>query len=357
MQELSHESAVFDLHFLPDSPNFAVVTNTGDISVFKVLQNEQVICGFEHTATHHLVDAQITYFSWYPYGQEHPPLFAATLDSGKLLMARFGDWDFSMVELLDDEEETLTVSHSHDESAWCCAWSAPTTTTPTPGLSGRTLLSGGDDAKLRLLHMSTAPIIPHSSVTINKEFGLFDNGRRVFRPHESGVTYILPLPVTTSDTACILLTGGYDDYIRVYTTYDFHPDTYMKPKVLAELNLGGGVWRLRFLHNYEQIQKPVADSRPLKFRVLASCAWAGSRILEIEGTLTGEWGIKVIGTVTIHQSMCYASDVQPLKDEDDASQEPRICVSSSFYDKLLCLWKWDPVRAGIEDATIDLHGP
>lgn len=357
MQELLHESAVFDLHFLPESPHFGVVTNTGDISIFRLLQNEQSIYGFELIVTHHLIDAQITYFSWYPYGQAHAPLLAATLDSGKLLLARFGNWNYSIVELLDDEEETLTSNHRHDESAWCCAWSAPTSTIPTPGLSGRTLFSGGDDAKLRLLHMSTAPIIPRSSITINKEFGLLDNGRRVFRPHESGVTFILPLPVTTSDTACILLTGGYDDYIRVYTTFDLRPDTYMKPKILAELNLGGGVWRLRPLHNYEKLRKPVGDSQPLIFRVLASCAWAGARILEVEGTLTGEWSIKVVGTVTSHQSMCYASDVQPLKNEDDVSHEPRICVSSSFYDKLLCLWKWDPQQALIGDATTDSPGP
>jgi diphthine methyl ester acylhydrolase len=358
VQELAYQSAIFDLHFLPKTPNFGAVTNTGDISVFKFFENEQGICGFEHIATHHLVDAQITYFSWYPYGEENPPLFAATLDNGKLLIARFEDWDFSKIELLDDEEESLTSTHGHDESAWCCAWSSSTSITPKPGISGRTLFSGGDDCKLRLLNMSMAPIIPNSSVRINTELGALDTDRREFKPHSSGVTFILPLPFATSDVACILLTGGYDDFVRVYTMYDFRENapTHTRPRVLAELNLGGGVWRLKFLQSYEILgrnsRKNILD--PATFKVLASCAFAGARILEVVGTQSGEWSIKVVGTITVHQSMCYASDVQPTDNEDDTQQEPRICVSSSFYDKLMCLWKWDPARAIVEDSSSSL---
>lgn len=356
MQELAYQSAVFDLHFLPGSPNFAVVTNTGDISVFKFFQTEHGTCGFEHIATHHLIDAQITYFSWYPYGQENPPLLAVTLDTGKLLIARFEDWNFSKIEVLDDEEETLTSTHGHDESAWCCAWSSSTswsTSSPKPGISGRTLFSGGDDCKLRLLNMSTAPIIPNSPVQINTDPDALDTGRRVFTPHSSGVTFILPLPFPTSDVACILLTGGYDDFVRVYATYDFRVNarTYTRPKVLAELKLGGGVWRLKFLQGYEKLGKPNDILQPARFRVLASCAGAGARILEVEGSHAGEWSIKVVGTVTIHQSMCYASDVQPTDNEDDTRQEPRVCVSTSFYDKLMCVWKWDPAQAVVEATS------
>ena len=355
VQELAYQSAIFDLHFLPGSPNFAVVTNTGDISVFKFIKKEKGGSGFEHIATHHLIDAQITYFAWYPYSQGNPPLFAATLHTGKLLLVRFRDWDFKKVEILDDEERTLTTTYGHEESAWCCAWS-PSSSNPTPGVSGKTILSGGDDGKLLLFNMSMVPILPNSSVSINTEFDLLDTGRRVFKPHDSGVTFILPLPVSNSDVACILLTGGYDDYVRVYTTYDFRANvsTYTRPRVLAELNLGGGVWRLKYLHDYEKLKNQNNASQLMRFRILASCAWAGARILEVEGTLTGQWCIKVVGSVTIHQSMCYASDVKPLENEDE-TQQPRICVSSSFYDKLLCLWKWDPMQADVE-ATSDYLG-
>lgn len=359
VQELVYESAIFDLHFLPDSPHFAVVTNTGDISVFKFFQNEQGIAGFEHVATHHLVDAQITYFSWYPYGQGNPPLLAATLHTGKLVIARFGDREFSKIELLDDDEETLANTHGHEESAWCCTWSSSISATSTAGISGRTLFSGGDDCTLRLFNMTTVPVIPNSLLGTSADIDAtdaLDSGRRLFKPHDSGVTFILPLPIATSDVACILLTGGYDDFIRIYTTYDFRQNarTYTRPRVLAELNLGGGVWRLKFLQDYENLGRPSDVSQPVKFKVLASCAYAGARILEIEGSLAGEWSIKVVGTMAIHESMCYASDVQPLQNEDDTLMEPRICVSSSFYDKLLCLWRWDPTRAIVEDASSSL---
>jgi hypothetical protein len=56
------------------------------------------------------------------------------------------------------------------------------------------------------------------------------------KSHEAGVTSILPL---AND---LLITGSYDDRIRLLSA-----PAVGRRKVLAELDLGGGVWRLKML--------------------------------------------------------------------------------------------------------------
>ena len=158
----------------------------------------------------------------------------------------------------------------------------------------------------------------------------------IFKGHEAGVTAILPLPTGSEGLGDLLLTGSYDDYVRVYTTYDIRSNSHnTSGKALAELKIGGGVWRLKFL-DYQLVTQGEGD---FKFRVLASCMHAGARILEVRRGQDREWSIGILGSVMVHGSMCYGSDVQP--GEDDMNAE-RLCVSTSFYDRLVCVWRFDP---------------
>jgi len=50
-----------------------------------------------------------------------------------------------------------------------------------------------------------------------------------------------------------------------------------------------------------------------------------------------ECGFEVVASVTIHKSMCYACDVLPAGEK----RGKRMVVSTSFYDKLLCVWDYD----------------
>ena len=64
---------------------------------------------------------------------------------------------------------------------------------------------------------------------------------------------------------------------------------------------------------------------------------AGSRVVRLcKGQhREREWTFEVVAKFEEHQSMNYGSDVQP------GDGQLKSIVSTSFYDKLLCLWQFD----------------
>lgn len=179
------------------------------------------------------------------------------------------------------------------------------------------VLSGGDDAALRFY---------------DSEGGVQWADRKV---HGAGVTAILPLPLPlalpdeSGDSDSLVVTGSYDDQIRLVRT-----PRMGRREVLAELDLGGGVWRLKFLTVAQE-----ASERG-RWVILASCMHAGARIVELNRDEGGEWGFEVLARFEEHQSMNYGSDVQPGTGDGDGDGRNVTIVSTSFYDKLLCLWRY-----------------
>lgn len=155
------------------------------------------------------------------------------------------------------------------------------------------------------------------------------------RHHTAGVTSILPLPVPMVDDAPVLLTGSYDEGLRVY-------HATRRGEVLAEEGLGGGVWRLQLLDSTETGS---AGSGPVErlFLVLASCMHAGTRVVRItqmQQDQSSEWSIEVLAGFTEHESMNYASDMwKGLNAEIGDGTSELVCVSSSFYDRRVCVWR------------------
>lgn len=64
---------------------------------------------------------------------------------------------------------------------------------------------------------------------------------------------------------------------------------------------------------------------------------AGARIVRVQADDPGQWSIEVLAKFEEHKSMNYGSDVQPEGSENNG---PRTIISTSFYDKLLCLWRF-----------------
>ncbi|KAL5354366.1 hypothetical protein ACLOAV_000455 [Pseudogymnoascus australis] len=255
--------------------------------------------------------------------------------------------DFTQCTVLRDE-----LSPHDDLEAWTLAFSPAR---PDGKTMPQALYSGGDDSKLRCLAFSSLASLSHPLSDIT---AASPGGSRGMRGHEAGVTAILPLPLGTEAGKDILLTGSYDDTVRVFAAYDYRSGEKSNPKVLLEKKLGGGVWRLKFM---DKESEKVADGERC-FRVLASCMHAGARILEIRGSKEGEWTIEVLARFEEHKSMNYGSDVQPLKrkdwrgnkngdEEDDDDAKERTIVSTSFYDRLLCR-DWFSASAGWKAACM-----
>lgn len=326
IQTLSHPSAILDLHFIPNDSRFAVVSSTGTISIYSFQSTHKISLLFTHQAFDPAL--LILSFTWHP-DKSPQPLLAATLSDGTVHLLQFSA-DFGRLHHLNDSNSL----NEHTLEAWTCAFAVSER-------KGVRIYSGGDDGKLRLVELESIPRMADEGISTVQTIPA-----SVFKGHEAGVTAILPLPVSRS-MGCgdLLLTGSYDDHVRVYTTYDSRsnaPNT--AGKALVELKIGGGVWRLKLLDDYSTPQETEEDAE-VRFRVLASCMHAGARILDVRRTKGGggEWSIDILGSVTVHESMNYGSDVQPI----DGGKEPigdleSLCVSTSFYDRLVCVWRFNP---------------
>lgn len=75
---------------------------------------------------------------------------------------------------------------------------------------------------------------------------------------------------------------------------------------------------------------------------------AGTRIVQViheekkkkkDDDEDDEWKFHVLAKFEEHESMNYGSDVQPeLKAKKEEKKERKKIVSTSFYDRRLCLW-------------------
>ncbi|KAI4727781.1 WD40 repeat-like protein [Aureobasidium sp. EXF-10728] len=282
--------AILDIHFSPHDPSLlAVAASTGLIQLFRFSASS---ASLEPLSTHHFFSPRILVLSlaWHP---KDANILGLTTSSG-------GVYTVDISAPATQAKDTATELLVHELEAWTVSFS------PT----GKELFSGGDDATLRF---SSLPACTNE----DEAFSPLQWQDR--RAHQAGVTAILPLASESN----ITITGSYDDTLRI-----IHTPPIGRKQVLAEQNLEGGVWRLKLL-----------TSTPEKGRyvVLASCMHAGARVVVITKDEEGEWGVEVLGRFEEHKSMNYGSDVQP---GCEGGGEQTI-VSTSFYDKLLCLWRFD----------------
>ncbi|MCJ1285073.1 hypothetical protein MMC26_004411 [Xylographa opegraphella] len=218
------------------------------------------------------------------------------------------------------------VKEVHALEAWTVSWSS------LSSLSDECVLySGGDDSGLRTF----LPEQLRSDVACND--GDTESASSAIAPlfntkiHSAGVTAILSLKLAGHSTQETVLTGSYDEYIRVLA-----PSPKGVWKVLAERRLGGGVWRLKQIPGLEK--SGMSSPTQSTFHILASCMHAGARVLQICRTDHDTWSINVLYKFEEHESMNYGSDVTILQDQDEGKNPLIMVVSTSFYDRRLCLW-------------------
>lgn len=247
--------AVLDLKFSShDSSLLAAAQSLRRISLFYFINGT---LRREHDVTIHReeLDDEVLVLS-IAFSPTERDILAFTLTTGE-------------VGLLSLSRREVVYSYQpHTLEAWTCEFSA----------DGRLLYSGGDDSVFCCQDLET-------------RVQVFSNRKA----HTAGVTAILPQVDGT------VLTGSYDDTLRVW-------DVGCR-KVLHEVGLGGGVWRLLAMGN----------------RVLASCMYAGARIIDVDRE-----GMTVKARFEEHESMNYGSAWH--------KERPHEVVSCSFYDKKLCVW-------------------
>ncbi|THZ18963.1 WD40 repeat-like protein, partial [Aureobasidium pullulans] len=236
--------------------------------------------------------------AWHPI---IPSIIGVTTSPGQVYLV---DTSLPAAEVEGTAKEIL----AHELEAWTLSFSS----------SGTSIYSGGDDATLRFSSLP-ASLNSTNTTTSNEDDEQEEQEDQQYVPswqdrrsHQAGVTAILPLPSEQD----ILITGSYDDNIRV-----LYAPLQGRKQVLAEENLEGGVWRLKMLR---------AEGEK------SSCMHAGARIVEVKKDEGGEWTVEVLAKFEEHKSMNYGSDVQPGSE----SGGEQTIISTSFYDKLLCLWRF-----------------
>jgi diphthamide biosynthesis protein 7 len=241
-------------------------------------------------------------FGWHP---SRADMMAITTSTGHVYLVHLptfdGNWELNPEPVITHTLETWCVAISHIP------------VTPTQPFR---VYSGGDDSILRFR-------------TCNWNDGDLTESLPALqsRGHDAGVTAILPLFEEEAGNE-LVVTGSYDEHIRLFLVPPFG-----RPKNLIEGKLGGGVWRLKLI----DLDTTPGHEYGWRARILASCMHAGTRVVELLKTTDGEYRLQVLGRFEEHKSMNYGSDFQP------GWRDKLAVVSTSFYDKLLCLWELDMV--------------
>ena len=310
MRKIPTTCAVLDLHFAPHDPHIlAVAGSTGVILLYRL--DHQNLNDMNNFSCLQLYSSStlIMSLAWHPSPEKRSTI-AISLSDGQVAIFDHED---------ESPEATLKAVQAHDLEAWTVAWS------PSILANGRSVLySGGDDSALCKDDADSWPLHSTSGQEISQE-QLLSSDRKT---HGAGVTAILPIESVAGVIEEVLVTGSYDEFIRVLVL----PARRRRSRLLAAKRLGGGVWRLKLLET-----RLVDEDAEVKLRILASCMHAGARVLEIRRSREGNWTIDVLAKFEEHKSMNYASDAQPRSDGNGTNVTT--IVSSSFYDRKLCVWR------------------
>jgi len=394
IQTVTTPSALLDLVFLPWSGYehiFVTATSTSTLSLYTLTPDPAP--KINHIYTHQCTDTSILLTDV----EAHPDvrgLIGYVTSSGLVSIIEFN------LDVLITNNETGQDIPTHDlvryhHSSPCAddgfeAWTlafAPPSAPGSPDGEARTVIgvyTGSDDSTLRRLDFALGPDAASSArsslqgATERDEDDSDDDDDdddddeddddkaqsatlQILdrRSHDAGVVAILPLlPHPHSRSGEYLLTGSYDDRLRVLCRPSGAATPAVRNSVLAETNLDGGVWRLKLISSSSS---DAQDGASRSWTVLASCMHAGARVVRITQTVgeeegVGQWTVVVLARFEEHASMNYGSDVQPVvlpsQDESEGVGQregmsgamvkgTRTVVSTSFYDRRMCLWRID----------------
>ncbi|KAG8065214.1 hypothetical protein GUJ93_ZPchr0004g38266 [Zizania palustris] len=203
------------------------------------------------------------------------------------LSVGLSDGSLSVVSMREDRLEVSEQWSAHQYEVWTCYFDRE-----KPQL----LYSGSDDCSFSCWDLRQSP----SNIVFQNK-----------KSHHMGVCCIAQNPLEGN----MLLTGSYDEYLRVWDMRSME-----KPVNVKSLNLGGGVWRIKY-HPF------IADV------VLAACMHNGFAIVKVSSE-----DATVMETYCRHESLAYGADWQ-RRDGAVQNRNSSVVASCSFYDRLLCVWR------------------
>ena len=345
IQRIAVPYAVFDLHFHPTEKNlFAIASSVGSVVLFQVSTDSGDPSTTNPSMTqlwtkqvHEDPSVPALFLAWAPqnwFPRSPADGFAVTFSDSRT--AVFG----TRGNLREEESvaEWGTFEAKQMIEVWFVALAAITgpetpdvdqTASETPFM-----FTGNDFGSLHTRRFDNTTELDDEDEHISPM--LLEHDDRA-RHHTAGVTAIVPLPVPLVDDAPVLLTGSYDEGLRVY-------HATRRGEVLTEQSLDGGVWRLQLLDTTNiPDSENLTNVKETRFLVLASCMHAGTRVVRVtckQQDGSSEWEIEVLAKFTEHESMNYASGVRNgAKASQETNQSSELLVvSSSFYDRRLCVW-------------------
>lgn len=327
---------------------FAAATSHGMILLFSL---EQTMFSRSFGLTQQLglqvdeTDAIVTQLVWHP---TQPDVIAFTTATGTVKVLQLPSstretilkressarkpeqMEEGLEAIIIDMRAQIRTVYKHTLEAWTCAFLLQTVTpkdTSTLEPVMPNVLSGGDDA---VLAQST---LPNDFAPDNGKFKTSTPWMNT-RIHQAGVTAVLPVTLDfdedVSSVPEILITGSYDDHIRVLRI-PTPKNQLRQPLTIGEKNLGGGVWRVKMV---KHIRPSTDGSKKHCIDLAVCCMYAGAKIVKLSGnSAEGPWQIEIVAQFTEHQSMCYGLDFS-------TTSLSTVFLSCSFYDKRLCLWRW-----------------
>lgn len=320
LQTLPQSSAVLDLHFSPQLDQgdlVAAVSSTATLSILRLSPSSSPLSLIATSRVDGIrEDVLFLSCAWHPSLRN---FIAVTTSTHKVYILQLSP-------LYEVVQTNLNPIITHSLEAWCVAM-APSGSIDNSRMLGFAVYSGGDDSLLCYTTCTMAQSVNKAAQEIEMPYPV-----RKVKGHDAGVTAILPLPYSLADGAHIVATGSYDDNLRIWSLPE--QNSNLRPQLLATRYIGGGVWRLKITSCHQEMTRCDERRAGWEVRILASCMHAGARVIRVRGDLQGACSVEVLARFERHKSMNYGSDAQP-----GVPGSPSVCVSTSFYDRLLCLWE------------------
>ncbi|XP_046394458.1 diphthine methyltransferase [Ischnura elegans] len=203
----------------------------------------------------------------------------------------------SILSLIEGALVKFYTWHSHSHEAWIATFD-----NEDPNI----VYSGGDDCKMIIYDLKQKHPI-----------------RTLYKEHGAGITAL-----SCYRKQNILASGCYDERLRLWDKRNWKIP-------LSEIDLGGGVWKVKWHPNLEET---------LHNHLLAACMHAGFKLVNCNNAWQGE-PLSESFTYLDHGSLAYGCDwchsqvpLQLTPGMENRVVPRSLAVTCSFYDRKLCLW-------------------